>query len=319
MPQLPSGRHAGIDPAPLFRLLKDAESGRFVHRLMAITDDSALFPYLEVIELLPAAENDGVSFSALSADRPCEFIKRCTGVMADKIDKFQGLWAPEDIEAMKQFLDEPRAVQTRRMLFEKALKVQEHIKTSGSYIARIQALWWLEGVHPAQEEGWTNEEEEIAEGIERLAGQHMASGCECERRADWPQAADEYRKALALNAADPRVRYFGHNNLAYCLLQLGQFAEASAHCQVAIDINGEQHNAYKNLGLAYEGLDRFEEAAISFISAARLAPGDKRAWLHLQKILEKHPDLPTQSLEVAEGAAAVRRLYEANGGEPRLN
>lgn len=162
-------------------------------------------------------------------------------------------------------------------------------------------------------------EKGMDEKMDRVAQQHIAAGCDCEHQEDWPGAIEEYRKALALNAADPRVRYFGHNNLAYSLLQLGRFAEAESHCLAAIEINEDQYNAHKNLGLAREGLGRFADAAISLINAACRAPGDTRAWLHMQKLLELHPELPSESPDIVEGMAVVREYYAANGGEPKLN
>ena len=147
----------------------------------------------------------------------------------------------------------------------------------------------------------------------------ISEGCCREQRQDWLGAIEQYRRALALDAADPRVRYFGHNNLAYSLLQLGRFAEAEPHCVSAIEINGDQYNAHKNLGLALQGLGRMKDAAICLLNAARLAPGNTRAWLHLQKLLQEHPTLPEQFRDVAAGVAEVRAYYEANGGVPALN
>ena len=319
MPRLPSGRHAGIDSAPLFQLIKDAEVGRFVHRLMAITEEAAILPYMEIMELLPTEGRGNVKFNPLSAPHPGEFMEKRTGVMADKIDSLGSEWSQDDIDALKRFLSEPRAVELRGKLFQKALERQNFIKTSGEFVARVQAWWWVAGVHPAQEENWADEDEQLADVRESLAKQHIAAGCDCEHQEDWTGAIEQYRKALALNVADPRVRYFGHNNLAYSFLQLGQYEEAEPHCLAAIEIRDEQYNAHKNLGLAREGLGRYVEAAISFINASSRAPGNTRAWLHLQKLLEQHPELPSESADIAEGMAEVQEYYAANGGEPRLN
>jgi hypothetical protein len=171
MPQLPSGRHAGIDPAPLFHLFKEAEGGRSVHHLMAITDEAALLPYLEVIELLPAEVGGNAKFNPLSAPHTGQFMEIRTGVMADKIDDLCPEWSQDDLEALKRFLSEPRAVELGTRLLQKTLERQNHIKTNGEFVARIQAWWWQAGVHPAQEENWTDDVVQRADDQEESARQ----------------------------------------------------------------------------------------------------------------------------------------------------
>lgn len=159
----------------------------------------------------------------------------------------------------------------------------------------------------------------MATDPENAAQKHIAAGCDCEHREDWTGASAEYERALALHSSDPRVRYFGHNNLAYCLLQLGRFAEAEPHCKAAIEINGDQYNAHKNLGLAWEGLGRYEDAAVSLLNAAIRAPNNTRAWLHFQKLLREHPELPGINPDIAAGIANVQVIYEGLGNVPMLN
>jgi hypothetical protein len=59
-------------------------------------------------------------------------------------------------------------------------------------------------------------------------------GLEAEERQDLEEAATNYLRIVALVLADDMVRYFGHNNLAYSLIQLSRFDEAEAHCLAAI-------------------------------------------------------------------------------------
>jgi tetratricopeptide (TPR) repeat protein len=318
MPQLPSGRHAGIDPAPLFQLFKDAEMGRFVHRLMAITNEAGLLRYLEIVELLPTDANGISQFNPLSVPRPGEFIEKGTGVMADKIDRLGMEWPQGDINAFNHFLSEPRAVELRARLLQKVHERQNHLKTSGEFVARIQAWWWQAGVHPAQEENWAGEEH-LADEKEELARQHIAAGGACEHHEDWMGSIKEYRKALVLNPADPRVHYFGHNNLAYSLLKLGKFADAEPHCRAAIEINDGKYNAHLNLGLALEGLGLLADAATSLLNAFHCAPENSRVRLNFHKLLKKHPELLSESPELNEGIAKVRDFYAAHSGEPKLD
>jgi tetratricopeptide (TPR) repeat protein len=154
---------------------------------------------------------------------------------------------------------------------------------------------------------------------DRRAKDMVAQGCGHEQALDWQAAIGCYREAVLADAQDPRVRYFAHNNLGYSLIQLHCFDEAAEHCEAAIDINPEQYNAHKNLGLAHEGRGRWLEAALSLVQAAWLCPQNTRAWLHLQKLLEHKPELPGQSPELALAVAEVQAIYEKKGVLPRLN
>jgi hypothetical protein len=158
MPQLPSGKHAGIDPEPFFQLIKDAEEGKFVHRLMAIADVTHLLPYLEVIELTPCVGHSGVSFSEDSNPRPVEFDKIATGVTLNHLEQLTGLWTPDDLAAFRAFIDEERNLHYRMSLLEVAIQTQKAIAKSGAFLPKLLAHWWLAGVHPAQEEGWDDDD-----------------------------------------------------------------------------------------------------------------------------------------------------------------
>jgi tetratricopeptide (TPR) repeat protein len=154
---------------------------------------------------------------------------------------------------------------------------------------------------------------------EDVAKAHLLLGLEAEERQDWEDAAKNYLRIVELTPADDMLRYFGHNNCAYALLQLGRFNEAEAHCVEAIEVDDARHNAHKNLGLACEALGRAAEAAVCFINAGCRNAADKRAWLHLQQLLLKNPNLLAQAPDLAERMADLREFYEAHGGVPALN
>lgn len=161
MPQLPSGRHAGIDPSPLDQLIKGAQTGQLVHRLMAITEDRHVFPYIEVIELVPLRDGAAVSFTQESADRSCKFEKSPTGVTLDRLDDLGDRWSKEDLESFHSFVDEDRNVRYRMDLFNEVRAVQLAIEREGDFLARLQALWWKAGMHPAQTEGWQDNDSPV--------------------------------------------------------------------------------------------------------------------------------------------------------------
>lgn len=119
----------------------------------------------------------------------------------------------------------------------------------------------------------------------------LIRGTRCENADDWLGAIDNYEKVLLLEPAHLFTRYFGHNNLAYSLIQVGRFSEAAWHAEQAIQTNATRHNAHKNLGIALQGLGRYPEAAMSLVTAAQLEPHDPRALMHLRTLLDAYPDL----------------------------
>ena len=123
----------------------------------------------------------------------------------------------------------------------------------------------------------------------------LNEGCRAEKARDWAAALVCYQRLLYLQPQAPPLRYFGHNNLAYVLIQLGRFDEAEHYCLAAIDIEDARHNAHKNLGLALLGQGRWLDGAMSLLDATELAPMDPRAWQHLKQLLAARPGLLLES------------------------
>jgi tetratricopeptide (TPR) repeat protein len=317
LPRLPSGREVAIRPERLDKLVKDAWSGRFVHELMMIQCIDDLLAFIDLVELKQIDGDTDLKHDPLSKPEGKQFQQVGNVVPLDRIDLLAGMWSHDDVTALTDFLASDRAKQFLANLLVKTSDWQQKIINEGPQLARLQALWWREGVHPLQEEEEAADRYLLTEHAEELSGQHLGAGCDCEKQCMWNEAIEHYQLALALNPIDPRVRYFGHNNLAYCLLQQGRSVDAAPHCHAAIAINEDQYNAHKNLGLAYEGLGRFSEAALSFIHATRLAPSEHRAWLHLEKLLTEHPEL-AKLPEVSEGITEIEKTIRATGNPPSL-
>lgn len=166
---------------------------------------------------------------------------------------------------------------------------------------------------------WSDNSSVSTGNSEEIARVSLAEGCQFEKCQDWEGAIASYRQALEADPKDPLVRYFANNNLGYSLIQLGRFDEAEEYCETAIDINPEQYNAHKNLGLAREGQGRWLDAALSLAEAARLCPANTRAWLHLQQLLKLRPELLAQAPEMVGDIAALEAIYRFSGLIPRLN
>jgi len=112
-----------------------------------------------------------------------------------------------------------------------------------------------------------------------------------EKIGDFELAAKHYRHGLEAGPVEQGVRYFLRNNLGFSLNQLGRFAEAMPLLREAIQVDPEQPNAYKNLGLCLWGLERHVEAALCFIDATRVNAADARSLNHLEDLSGEHPEI----------------------------
>ena len=112
-----------------------------------------------------------------------------------------------------------------------------------------------------------------------------------EEMEDYDSSKAYYEQALELELYDELTLYFIHNNFGYLLNQMGHFEEAQPHLELAISIDPERHNGYKNLAMACEGLGRLEEAVECYITATQVGPYDARSLVHLESLLRRHPEL----------------------------
>jgi tetratricopeptide (TPR) repeat protein len=131
---------------------------------------------------------------------------------------------------------------------------------------------------------------DLHEEANHQSGLLVMLGVTAERREDWDMAIRYYARSLSANPTDPDLAYFSHNNLGYCLNQLGDWEPAESYCRSALHVNPTRHNAHKNLGLSLCGQGRYLEAAHSFIVATERQPRDVRALAHLDDMIREHPD-----------------------------
>jgi Flp pilus assembly protein TadD len=143
-----------------------------------------------------------------------------------------------------------------------------------------------------------------------VARAHLVLGAFAENRHDWHDAIANYRQVTAQIPQDPEVRYYGHNNLGFCLIQLGRFDEAEPCCLAAIDVEPRRHNAYKNLGLVFIGQGRWLDGALALLEASQRNPADPRAWRHLEQLLAAKPALMEQSADLRRGVVELKRAID---------
>jgi tetratricopeptide (TPR) repeat protein len=96
---------------------------------------------------------------------------------------------------------------------------------------------------------------------------------------------------MVLEPVNSKTWYFIHNNLGYCLNHCGRHEEAVPYLERAIDLDPLRHNAYKNMGIACEGLGQLTDAALFYIKAVQTNASDPRSLMHLELLAQKHPDL----------------------------
>jgi tetratricopeptide (TPR) repeat protein len=136
-------------------------------------------------------------------------------------------------------------------------------------------------------------EEYLAETTdsEEKAEAYFTLGQAMEHIDDFESALRFYMLALELEPRHKLQMYFIRNNIGFSLNQLGRFVDAEQYLREAISIDTTHANAYKNLGLSLEGQGRYAEAARSFIAAVQANASDPRALRHLERLVERHPEI----------------------------
>ena len=145
---------------------------------------------------------------------------------------------------------------------------------------------------------------------ERRAAYILKQGQLMEQMQNFASAAAFYKAGIALEPTNREIWYFMNNNLGYSLNMLGNFVEGEYYCRAAIEIDPKWQNAYKNLGIALEGQERYKEATESYIQAVKANGKDPRAFQILKKMYEKVPNIieliPDIEAQIAQCAEAVK-------------
>jgi len=187
----------------------------------------------------------------------------------------------------------------------------------------VQALWKLAGEcadsgHFAAASGYCEKILALVDTTGEKAECLLAMGQARERSGDHKAALEAYSRAVELPQEPDLVWYFLHNNYGYCLNLESRYQEAEVHCRAAIEIDPERYNAYKNLGIALQGLGRFPEAARSFILATMACPADGRALGHLEDLIASYPEIIEQEPDLLGLRQKCPEAVQKIRGEPRI-
>lgn len=116
------------------------------------------------------------------------------------------------------------------------------------------------------------------------------AGSICEDDCRYDQALEYYLRCLEFDTESDWFRYNRAVNAAFCYLMKGDPFKAREHCEAAIVINPENWLAWKNLGMAFEALENFRDAANAYARAVRLSRGDIGPIIYLRELVKRHRD-----------------------------
>ena len=129
---------------------------------------------------------------------------------------------------------------------------------------------------------------------------YLSMGQLMQQTHDFKSALAAYLKGFMLEPSRTSTWYFLHNNLASCLNHFGRYSEAEWYCREAIGIRASRHHAYKTLGIALEGQERYPEAADAYIRAIRKEASDPISLRLLETLMEEHPDVVMDRKDIHE-------------------
>lgn len=159
----------------------------------------------------------------------------------------------------------------------------------------------------------------LVEAAENKAKEFLQFGIEAEKKKDSEAAIEFYRVVLRINPVEPVTRYLAPYNIAHSLCRLKRFAEAAGYAHAAVAADREKHPAYNLLGIIYNEMGRHQDAAWYWLAAAKRATKSKAAWLNLQSLLVKHPDVLTDVPYLADTVEATRKLLESRRQLPQVH
>jgi tetratricopeptide (TPR) repeat protein len=135
---------------------------------------------------------------------------------------------------------------------------------------------------------------ETSNDSEQKAHCHLALGQIATDEQQIEIALNHFTTALRFNPAKAKVGYVLHNNISYCLNQLGRYKDAEQHCRMALEIDARRASAYRNLGISLEGRKNILGAAWALVQAIIMDQADDRARDILKRLVSEHPSLAIQ-------------------------
>jgi tetratricopeptide (TPR) repeat protein len=136
---------------------------------------------------------------------------------------------------------------------------------------------------------------------EQKAHCHLALGQIATDEQQIETALNHFTTGLRFNPTKAKVGYVLHNNVSYCLNQLGRYKDAEQHCRLAIEIDARRASAYRNLGISLEGQKNILAAVWALVEAIKMDSADGRARDTLKKLILEYPFLTMQCPWIEDG------------------
>ena len=152
MPQLPSGRHIDLDPSPLVKLIENANSGIFVHDLMAIKHPEDALQHVGVLYYRPKKEDGSdLPMAKHSSLPPADLKPYPSSFNLVTIKATVDTWPPEDRAAFLQFLCAEKTSHYMDSLLPAVRRAQGVLLENPSTLPGLLATWWNLGIHTLQD------------------------------------------------------------------------------------------------------------------------------------------------------------------------
>jgi hypothetical protein len=152
MPQLPSGRHVALSLAPLEAMAQRALATSFVTELLQIEQREQLFPYVELIYLVPG-DGAPVELAPGSRPMPAELQEVPSGLTLATLQAGIATWSVADRNALYAFIASERNTAFLERALEWVQARKRELLDDPRFAVRVQAAWWLAGYHPLQTDG----------------------------------------------------------------------------------------------------------------------------------------------------------------------
>lgn len=117
---------------------------------------------------------------------------------------------------------------------------------------------------------------------------HHVLALALDQSQQYPQAAEAYQKALALQTNNPELWF----NYAIVLTHIGQWPEAESAYRKALALNSRFFEAHGNLGTLFQKQGKLDEAIASYQAGIQIQPQDARGHFNLGTALRDKGLLP---------------------------
>jgi hypothetical protein len=222
------------------------------------------------------------------------------------IERFPSVWRMTQWE--RALIDRPLLTGDQRSMRLKRFRYRLEQLAAFCRREQIATVWF---VPTASESGFEPNRSVVSPGCSTATRKTLvadyAAAREAERRQDWSEAAEIYRRGLV---EEPNFAEF-HYRLGQCLLQLGEDATARKHLAAALECDAYPVRMQRDYREAVR--DVATETDISVIDAdAVLRPHTPRGILDRTLFLDDvHPTLKGQFLLATTAAEQLAPIYAA--------